>query len=128
MHETLPTPSFTPKQIAGPSGAKWGNVANIFWLGGDLHWTAQIILRGAPKAQILQGLQQSYHHISELGLADDPAAKKLASLKSEVEGLQEQSLDRQWRSDFVLKIYEVVKMLDVLLRGQQPGFRPNPES
>ncbi len=61
----LATPA--PKQAVEQSGAKWGNVANVFWLGGDLHWTAQIVLRGSPKERIFHGLRQAYHHISELG-------------------------------------------------------------
>jgi len=36
------------KQISTPSTVKWENVADLFWLGNDLEWTVQTLLRGAP--------------------------------------------------------------------------------
>jgi hypothetical protein len=101
-------------------------VGNIFWLGGDLIWSAQLVLRGAPKGKILHGLRQSYHHISELGLTDSDPAKELASLKSGLESLQESALDRAWRSSFSEKIYAVTRMVNALLGEKQPSFRSNP--
>jgi len=124
--ETLSRPA--TKQLCAPSGAKWENVGNLFWLGGDLIWTGQAALRGAPKARILHGLTQSYHHISELGLADCAPAKQLSLLKSETASLPEVALDREWRSAFSEKIYGITSMINGLLGGQQPGFRPNPQS
>lgn len=103
-------------------------MGNVFWLGGDLIAAAQSALRGAPKSMILQALTQSYHHISELGLADSEPAKQISSLKSELTTLPELSLDRIWRSAFAGKIYNITSMMDGLLRKQQPGYRPNPQS
>ena len=113
-------------QLSVPSGPKWENVGNLFWLGGDLIWTAQSALRGAPKDKILHGLRQSYHHISELGLRESAPAKQLSFLKSETVNLPEASLDRVWRSNFSEKVYDVTRMVNGLLEKQQPGFRPDP--
>src|ERR1019366_8651925 len=124
--ETLSRPA--TKQLSAPSGVKWENVGNLFWLGNDLVWTAQTALRGAPKQTMLQGLTQSYHHISELGLTDSAPAKQLFLLKSETENLPETALDRAWRSGFSAKIYGGASMIDGLPRAQQPGYRPNPQS
>ena len=118
------------KQLSGatPLGVKWENVGNVFWLGGDLIATAQSALRGAPKEAILKALAQARHHISELGLNESTAGKQLSSLKSDTESLPEGALDRAWRSAFAAKIYNVTGLLDLLLREQQSGYRPNPES
>jgi hypothetical protein len=124
--ETVPRPA--TKQLSASSGAKWENVGNVFWLGGDLIATAQSALRGAPKGRILDALTQSYHHISELGLADSAPAKQLSSVKSEIVGLPESALDRAWRSAFSARIYAVTNEIDGLLRKQQPGYRPGPQS
>jgi len=43
-----------PKQVIAPSDAKWDNVADLFWLGSELDWTAQTVLRGAPKDFVRQ--------------------------------------------------------------------------
>jgi hypothetical protein len=116
------------KRLSAPSGAKWENVGNLFWLGGDLVWTAQSALRGAPKERILHGLTQSYHHISELGLAESAPGKQLSLLKSETADLPEANLDRAWRGDFSERVYGVTRMINNLLGDQQPEFRPNPQS
>ncbi len=116
------------RQIDAQLGPQWGNVGNMFWLGGDLIWTAQFALRGAPKEKILHGLTQSYHHISELGLAGSEPARQLSSLKSETANLPETSLDRTWRAAFSEKVYEVTRMINSLLVAQQPGFRAQPQS
>jgi hypothetical protein len=116
------------KQLSAPSGPKWENVGNLFWLGGDLIWTAQTALRGAPKAKILHGLNQSYHHISDLGLGESAAAKQLSLLKSETASLPEASLDREWRSDFSEKVYDVTRVMNRMLAERQPSFRPSPKS
>ena len=121
-------PPRASKQLSEPDSTKWGNVADVFWLGGDLISTAQLTLRGAPKKRILYLLTQSYHHISELGLAEYPAGEELASLKSETESRSESALDRNWRSAFSERIYGVTRLMDLLLRERQPGYRPTPES
>ena len=41
-------------QVIAPSDAKWDNVADLFWLGSELDWTAQTVLRGAPKDFVRQ--------------------------------------------------------------------------
>jgi hypothetical protein len=122
-----PPPAAT-KQISAPSGPKWENVGDVFWLGSDLVWTGQSALRGAPKGKILHGLNQSYHHISDLGLADSAPAKQLALLKSETASLPETALDRDWRSNFSETIWGVSRMINGLLVEKQPWFRPNPQS
>jgi len=122
--QALPRP--TIKQLGVPSGVKWENVADLFWLGADLIWTGQLALRGAPQKRILRGLTQSYHHISELGLAEHAAGKQLASMKSATENRSEADLSREWRSNFSGQIWDVTRILDKLVRGQQPGYRPEP--
>jgi hypothetical protein len=121
-----PAPPAT-KPAGAPSSVKWENVGNLFWLGGDLIWTTQAPLRGAPKERILHGLGQAYHHISELGLAESAPAKQLSLLKSEIASLPETALDRAWRSAFSAKIYRLTGMITDLLVQKQPLFRPGPQ-
>ncbi len=118
---------FDAKQISQPPAAKWERVANLFWLGNDLEWTVQTVLRGAPKERIFHGLRQCDHHSSELGLADSAAGKQVSELKSQVESLPEAAFDRQWRNDFAEKMYSVIKGFDILVKMKQPDFRPGPE-
>jgi hypothetical protein len=78
--------------------------------------------------KILHGLNQSYHHISELGLSESIPAKEIAMLKSEVEKLPEGSLDRMWRQAFSEKLLAVVIAADLIVTAKQPNFRPGPEN
>ena len=128
IETTLARPIAVSNQIVSPSDAKWENVADLFWLGNDLDWTAQTILRGAPKEKILHGFRQCVHHSSELGLVESSPGRQLSSLKSQVEGLSEAALDRQWRNDFSQKIYLVIGEFSTLVKQHQPDFRPGPES
>ena len=121
-----PTASGTPKQISAPSDGKWDKVADLFWLGSDLDWTAQTVLRGAPKERIVHGLTQSYHHCSQLGLSNTVPGKQLASLKSQVEGMQDSALGREWRANFVEQLYAVINGFSGLARERQADFRPSP--
>jgi hypothetical protein len=85
------------------------------------------LLRGAPKERIFHGLRQCDHHSSQLGLADSAPGKQVSALKSQVDSLPEAALDRQWRNDFVEKMYLVIKGFHSLVRQSQPNFRPSPE-
>ena len=127
--DAVDKPTTTPKQLSAPAppAVKWENTASLFWLGNDLEWTAQTVLRGAPKEKIIHGLTQCCHHLSELGLMDSDSGKQLSSLKSQVESLPEPALDRQWRDTFAEKIHSVIAALSILARGHQPNFRPFPQ-
>jgi hypothetical protein len=116
------------KELSTSSGPQWNRVGNVFWLGGDLIATAQTTLRGAPKDSISHALAQAYHHISELGLTDSAPAREISLLQTELASLREASLDRAWRNSFAGRIYGVTDTMDALLRQQQPGYRPNPQS
>jgi hypothetical protein len=123
--QLLPGPPAS-KEISAPSPMKWDKPANLFWLGNDVEWTAQTVLRGAPKERILHGLAQCHHHISQIGMAESAPAKQLVLLKSDVEILTESMLDRQWRNDFAEKIYLVIRQVSDLLKGHQQDFSPGP--
>jgi hypothetical protein len=116
------------KELSPSSGPQWSRVGNVFWLGGDLIATAQTSLRGAPKGSIRHALAQAHHHISELGLAESDPAREISLLQTELASLPETSLDRAWRDSFAGKIYRITGKMDVLLREQQPGYRPNAQS
>ena len=124
--EPMPSVAVEPKQITAPPEANWEKVADLFWLGSDLDWTAQTVLRGAPRERIIHGLTQSCHHGSQCGLSNTLPGRKLASLKSQVESMQEAALDRDWRANFVEQIYGVIRGFSELARERQPDFRPSP--
>jgi hypothetical protein len=122
---TAPIPEL-PQSSASNAEDKWGKVADVFWLGSDLDWTAQTVLRAAPKERILHGLTQSYHHASQSGLSNTVPGKHLATLKSQVQVMQESALDRDWRANFVEQLYQIIKGFSDLAKERQTDFRPSP--
>src|SRR5262249_170943 len=112
---TIPVVALPP-----PSEVRWNRVANVFWLGSDLDWTAQTVLRAAPRERILHGLTQSYHHASQCGLANSVPGIDLASLKSQVQAMQESALDRDWRANFVERLYQITRGFSDLAKERQP--------
>jgi len=119
-------PSTNAPAAPPPSGARWDKVADLFWLGNDLDWTAQTALRAAPKERIFHGLTQSYHHASQCGLAHTAAGRQLATLKFQVQATPETALDRDWRANFVEQLYQIIRGFSDLAKEQQPDFRPGP--
>lgn len=122
-----PTSGQRALDVPDPGRIDWGHTANLFWLGHDLQWTTQMALRGAPKETILHGLRQSYHHLSDLGGRESPAAELLEGLESQVDNLPESALDRNWRNDLSAKLGSVIGEVGSLAKENQPGFRPSPE-
>jgi hypothetical protein len=119
-----PRKAVPPAKSLTPSSVHWDKSASLFWLGNDLEWTSQTVLRGAPKDKILHGLRHCEYHSSQLGFGNSGPGKELAALKSEAMGLSEGQLTRQWRIDFSEKIYAVVRGYDGLVREHQPDFSP----
>lgn len=113
-------------EVSVPAGVRWDRVADLFWLGADLDWTGQAVLRAAPKERIIHGLTQCYHHASQCGFVDTVPGKQLAALKTQVSGMPEESLDRQWRANFAEQLSTVVKGFSGLTIEKQPDFRPSP--
>jgi hypothetical protein len=119
-------PGIVGKQLPASPGPRWENVANLFWLGNDLCWTDWRLKSGAPKERILHGLTQSYHHLSQLGLATSDPGKQLSILKSQAESAPETVLNLQWRNDFAGRLSQVVSGVSDMAKSQQPSFQPNP--
>jgi hypothetical protein len=46
-----------------------GATGNLYWLGHDLMWTADMLLRGGPAEQVLIGLDQALHHLDKVEMA-----------------------------------------------------------
>lgn len=118
-------PRVSPEET-GPFGdiVKWGNSGNLFWLGHDLMWTVDVLLRNAPRQQIARGLRQSLHHIGALGLTDSAMMTRLDRLKEEAE----RSLEREWtpqrRQEYAREVYSILGGVAKLAEANQPDFDP----
>ena len=101
-------------------GIHWGNTGNIHWLGHDLIWTSQVALRGAPKPELLRGLDGARYHLTHLGLAAQEPI--LNSLINEAQTMPETAMSREWRNGFSGKISRLVTEVGKLVTKNQPDF------
>jgi hypothetical protein len=54
---------------------------NLYWLGRDLMWIADTLLRQGPVEQIIIGLDQALHHLLQVGLRETPIARDLQAVR-----------------------------------------------
>ncbi|MCK4714292.1 MAG: hypothetical protein KAT35_01865 [Candidatus Aenigmarchaeota archaeon] len=107
-HDSPHTP---PRQEAAGSLAKLfatDKPASAYWLGSDLMWTVDMILRGAPKEIILRGLKQSLHHFDSLGLKDEPDGTILTKLKVKMARMLDKELNTQVRNEYAKELLQVM--------------------
>jgi hypothetical protein len=105
-------------------GVKWNNSGNVFWLGHDLVWTIDVIIRGAPRDTIVHGLRQSLHHTRSIGFTDTPIESRLNRLMDNAE----KSLETDWtpaeRNKYADEVATLISYIGKLAEGNQAGFKP----
>jgi hypothetical protein len=109
-------------------GIRWQNTANLFWLGRDLMWTMDMLLRGAPGDQIRDGLAQSLHHVKSMRFARSSTGaqieSQLAQLKAEADDIHEWTPDkRDW---FTRQLFSITGRAGALASANQPDYKPRP--
>lgn len=98
--------------------------ASAFWLGSDLMWTIDVILRGAPKGLILRGLKHSLHHFSSLGLIKEPDGVLLTKLIREMDEMRDKDINTQVRNDYAKDLNQVIGRTAEYAKAHQPNFDP----
>jgi hypothetical protein len=69
------------KKAAALAGSlKTSAIGNIYWLGHDLMWTADVLLRGGSSKDVLIGLDQAQHHLGQVGL-EQPQSSEISRLR-----------------------------------------------
>ena len=105
-----------------PQTARWANTGNLYWLGHDMMWTMQMMLRGAPREKIAHGVNQSYYHITHLGLTGSLPARQLLGFKGRLNGLQDSQLDREWRTRAAGELQRIIDEAGLLASENQRDF------
>lgn len=101
---------------------KWDKPANIFWIGHDLIWTIDVILRGAPRETIVHGLKQSLFHLRKIGFAGTSIEARLSRLHENAE----KSLQTDWTDDkramYANEVANVAGFIGSLVNNFQPDY------
>jgi hypothetical protein len=117
-----------PKELQPPSlgnPVDWRKVGNLYWLGHDIMWSIDVLLRGGGKPDILHGLKQSTHHANEIGMSI--WAKRLEELHNAIAAL-ETDLTRSKRDEVGFKLRRISDQVGALAETQQTGYRGWPQT
>jgi hypothetical protein len=122
-----PTQRTQPAPEAGTlAHGLWTKAGSVYWLGHDIMWTIDVVLRSAQRETINHGLTQSVHHLREIGLGDSTYGQRLARLRERASG----SLDSDWnaslREEFALELRRLSDQLGAIAEMQQPAFAAGP--
>lgn len=99
---------------------KWNKSGNLFWASHDLMLVIDRLLRGFPKDDILNALQQSLHHVRELGFADDhPIESKLNELLASAHQTPPEDWTRVLRDYYATELDPLKGAIGDLASGSQ---------
>ena len=89
-----------------------GKSENLFWLGYNLMWTVDVLLRGAPGERIVHGLKQTSRHYDELGAPDGEVKLFLEQLIEKAENTLPKAWDTKARTVFIQDLGAVRRIRD----------------
>lgn len=98
------------KVIEQKSKIRWQNSGGLFWLGHDLTWTIDVLLRGGTQEKIVLGLNQAHLHAKTMEFPES-IAQRIYQLKVEAEVLSEEYWETKQRRLFADKIYDVINSI-----------------
>lgn len=95
---------------------------NSFWLGHDLMWTADVLLRHGPSKEILIGLDQARHHLEQVGLGRNKISTELSALSESIQTSDESSLTPEIRDQYASQLGSIIDRLGMMAERSQVNF------
>jgi len=122
--QQVPQPPHPEKVISTIGALKGGATGNLYWLGHDLMWTADTLLRQGPTEHVLIGLDQSIHHLVHLGLAETPIERDLQLLRAQIQFAKELSTSN--RDEVANRIGSIIDRIGATVEAAQADFEVPP--
>ena len=97
---------------------------SLYWLGHDLMWTADALLRQAPPQDVLVGLDQSEHHLGQVGLGETQIAREILRLRDLIK--QSEELSPVVRDAYASQLGSIIDRIGITAECAQPGFDKPP--
>ena len=116
------------KSIGGQSsagtGTDWAKPGDLFWLGNDLMWATDVLLRGGASKEIALSLVQSCHHARQLGFVDDEVGHALAASAAEAAASSDEHWTLERRNEKARRIRDIANLIGGMAAAGQPHFEP----
>lgn len=114
-----------PAAIVSNKGSlKTDAAGNLYWLGHDLMWTADTLLRQGPVEHVVIGLDQALHHLRYVGLRGTPIENDLHVLREQIRSAQE--LSAATRDESAKRIGQLIDKIGATLEVAQGDFQLPP--
>jgi hypothetical protein len=99
-------------------------MGNLYWVGHDLMWTADTLLRQGPPEHVRIGIDQALHHLTHVGLGRTPIEEKLRSLHVVVRSSDE--LSPSLRDECASQIGSIIDQIGATAERAQADFQVPP--
>lgn len=119
---TQSTPRDRP--TAAVNAVRKSATASLYWLGHDLMWTADTLLRQGPREDVIRGLDQAMHHLVHAGLHDTAFERDLQALHAQIQSSME--LLPGLRDGYASKIGSIIDKVGATLEAAQGDFQVPP--
>ena len=112
------------KQLMPTAQLVGSATGNLYWLGHDLMWTADVLLRGGTPDNAQIGFDQALHHLGEVGLGETPIGDELRRMRDLVQ--ETPVLSPSLRDTYATHIGSIIDRIGAMAEAAQPSFRPPP--
>lgn len=103
---------------------KTAATGSLYWLGHDLMWTADTLLRGGPGEHVLIGLDQALHHLRQVGLARTPVEAEILRLHDRIR--QPKELPPSLRDEYANQLGSIIDRIGATAELAQGDFQMPP--
>jgi hypothetical protein len=97
---------------------------SLYWLGHDLMWTADALLRRGPPEDVLVGIAQARHHLTQVGLQGTPIEGEIRALYELIR--QSGELTPSLRDSCASQLGSVIDRIGMAAEAAQPNFEEPP--
>lgn len=97
---------------------------SLYWLGHDLMWTADALLRKGPSEDVLVGLAQARHHLAEVGLEGTPIEGEIRALGELIQ--QSKELSPSLRDAYASQLGSIIDRIGMTAEATQTNFKVPP--
>jgi hypothetical protein len=97
---------------------------SLFWIGHDLMWSADVLLRKAPSEQVLIGLDQARHHLVQIGLTETAIDREILGLRALVQ--RSTRLAPAARDEYAARLGAIIDAIGAAVEATQPDFKVPP--
>jgi len=97
---------------------------SLYWLGHDLMWTADALLRKGPSEHVLIGPARARHHLVQVGLGDTPIEREIRGLSELIQ--QSEELSPSLRDEYASQLGSIIDRIGMTAEAAQADFQVPP--